>query len=268
MTSLRHAFGFLTIFPVGPLKTPPTASSTTYFPLVGLALGGILAGLDLAARQVLPMPVVGALLLVALLITTRAIHIEGFLDSCDGLLGGSNRTQRLRILRDSRVGAFAVVGGVGLLLLKWTLLVNAPIEVRTEMLVLFPCLSRFGMLSTMVAFSYVREQGLGTSFRIGRNWRQLALGFIIAAAAAGVLMGAAGLILHDCLPRRLAGLGLVGLKTHRRNDWGYLRRSQRGCGGLRAAPGNRTLSRHDQPLQVTPVVADTLNLPVFAAQVD
>ena len=60
---------------------------------------------------------------------------------------------------------------------------------------LFPCLSRFGMLSTMVAFSYVREQGLGTSFRIGRNWRQLALGFIIAAVAAGVLMGAAGLIL-------------------------------------------------------------------------
>ena len=195
MTSLRHAFGFLTIFPVGPLKTPPTAWSTAYFPLVGLALGGILAGLDLAARQVLPMPVVGALLLVALLITTRAIHIEGFLDSCDGLLGGRNRTQRLGILRDSRVGAFAVVGGVGLLLLKWTLLVNAPIEVRTEMLVLFPCLSRFGMLSTMVAFSYVREQGLGTSFRIGRSRWQLALGFIIAAVAAGVLMDAAGLIL-------------------------------------------------------------------------
>ena len=195
MTSLRHSFGFLTIFPVAPLKTPPTASSTAYFPLVGLALGGILAGLDLAARQVLPMPVVGALLLLALLITTRAIHIEGFLDSCDGLLGGRNRTQRLRILRDSRVGAFAVVGGVGLLLLKWALLVNAPIEVRTEMLVLFPCLSRFGMLSTMFAFRYVREQGLGTSFRIGRNWRQLALGFIIATAAAGVLMGVAGLIL-------------------------------------------------------------------------
>ena len=195
MTSLRHAFGFLTIFPVARLKTPPTASSTAYFPLVGLALGGILAGLDLAARQVLPMPVVGALLLVALLITTRAIHIEGFLDSCDGLLGGRNRTQRLRILRDSRVGAFAVVGGVGLLLLKWTLLASSSVHARTELLVLFPCLSRFGMLSSMVAFSYVREQGLGTSFRIGRNWRQLALGFIIAAAAAGVLMGAAGLIL-------------------------------------------------------------------------
>ena len=195
MTSLRHAFGFLTIFPVARLKTPPTASSTAYFPLVGLALGVILAGLDLAARQVLPMPVVGALLLVALLITTRAIHIEGFLDSCDGLLGGRNRTQRLRILRDSRVGAFAVVGGVGLLLLKWALLASSPVNARTELLVLFPCLSRFGMLSSMVAFSYVREQGLGTSFRIGRNWRQLALGFIIAAAAAGVLMGAAGLIL-------------------------------------------------------------------------
>ena len=195
MRSLRHAFAFLTIIPVAAPNTPPTASASAYFPLVGLALGGMLAGLDLAARQVLPMSVVGALLLVALVISTRAIHIEGFLDSCDGLLGGRNRAERLRILRDSRVGAFAVVGGVALLLLKWTLMVNVPIEVRTEILVLFPCLSRFGMLSTMTAFRYVREHGLGTSFKIGRSRWQLAIGFIIAAATAGLLMGFAGLVL-------------------------------------------------------------------------
>ena len=62
-----------------------------YFPLVGLALGGVLAGLDVAARQALPLPVVGALLVVALLVLTRAIHTEGFLDACDGLFGGYTR---------------------------------------------------------------------------------------------------------------------------------------------------------------------------------
>ena len=77
-----------------------------YFPLVGLALGGILAGLDFAARQALPAPVVGALLVVALLVKTRAIHTEGFLDSCDGLFGGYSRAKRLQILRDTHVGAF------------------------------------------------------------------------------------------------------------------------------------------------------------------
>ena len=54
------------------------------------------------ARQALPTA--GrecASLVVALLVLTRAIHTEGFLDSCDGLFGGYSRERRLEILRDS-----------------------------------------------------------------------------------------------------------------------------------------------------------------------
>ena len=195
LTDIRHAFGFLTILPVAPVGKAPTGSASAYFPLVGLALGGMLAGLDVAAREVLPLPVVGAILLATLLVATRAIHVEGFLDSCDGLIGGRDKEHRLKILRDSRVGAFAIVGGVSLLLLKWSLLAYAPSGVRIELLALFPCLSRFGMLTTMVAFRYAREQGLGTSFEIGRSRWQLAVGFVIAAVAAGLLMGVGGLVL-------------------------------------------------------------------------
>ena len=166
-----------------------------YFPLVGLVLGGVLAGLDFAARQALPLPVVGALLVVALLVLTRAIHTEGFLDACDGLFGGYTPAKRLEILRDSHVGAFAVVGGAGLLLLKWTLLTGIPDDVRVGLLVAFPCLSRFGMVSTMAAFRYVREQGIGTSFQVGRNRWQVVFGFATAGAAGGLLLGVGGLIL-------------------------------------------------------------------------
>lgn len=195
MTSLRQAFAFLTILPVGPPGKAPTAAASAWFPLVGLALGGLLAGLDAAAREGLPLPVVGAILLAASLIATRAIHVEGFLDSCDGLLGGRDKAHRLKILRDTHVGAFAVVGGACLLLLKWTLLVSAPIDVRIELLVLFPCLSRFGMLTSMLAFKYARERGLGTSFTLGRSRWQWVIGFITAMAAALLLMGNGGLIL-------------------------------------------------------------------------
>ena len=129
-----------------------------YFPLVGLALGGILAGLDFAAREALPSPVVGALLVVAMLVLTRAIHTEGFLDSCDGLFGGHSPERRLEIFRDSHVGAFAVIGCVGLLLMKWTLLTSISGDIRVGLLILFPCLSRFGMLATMAAFPYARSR--------------------------------------------------------------------------------------------------------------
>ena len=195
MRNLRLAIGFLTVLPFAPSHSGPMGPARAYFPLVGLGLGGILAGLDLAARQVLPLPAVGALLVAALLALTRAIHTEGFLDTCDGVLGGRDRQARLEILRDSRVGAFAVVGGACLVLLKWTLLLGIPEAERTSLLVLFPCLSRWGMVVTMGVFPYARTQGLGTAFQAGANWRQLVIALGTAVLAAWLLLGSAGLVL-------------------------------------------------------------------------
>ena len=207
MKGLRLAIGFLTVFPLAPGVAAQMGPARAYFPLVGLALGGILAGLDFAARLALPPPVVGAVLVAALLILTRAIHTEGFLDSCDGLFGGHSLARRLEILRDTRVGAFAVAGGAGLLLLKWTLLAGIPDEVRASLLAVFPCLSRLGMLSTMAAFAYAREQGTGTAFQVGTSRWQIAFGLATAAAASGLLLGAAGMILLGAAIGVSLGLG-------------------------------------------------------------
>lgn len=195
MRSLRQAIGFLTILPVNPGDVAPAGPARSYFPLVGLTLGGALAGLDIALGQVLPSMVVGAVLLIALLALTRALHTEGFLDVCDGLLGGYSPSERLRILRDTHVGAFAVIGGTGLLLLKWTLLVGIPDAGRIGLLVLFPCMSRLGMVVAMEAFSYVRRQGIGSSFQVGRSRWQVAFALATALAAGGLLVGTGGLIL-------------------------------------------------------------------------
>jgi adenosylcobinamide-GDP ribazoletransferase len=205
LKSLRMAVAFLTVLPVSLGGTVVSMSSArAYFPLVGLGLGGILAGLDLAAREVLSPMVVGALLVIALVVLTRAIHIEGFLDACDGLFGGFTRERRLEILHDSHVGAFAVVGGASLLLLKWSLLTELPAGERICLLVLFPCLSRMGMLATMAAFPYAREQGMGTVFQNGRSWLQVGFGLTTAVVASVLLIGGAGGVL-------LAGALVVSL---------------------------------------------------------
>ena len=184
-----------------------TGPARAYFPLVGLALGGALAGLDFATRQALPASVVGALLVVALLVMTRAIHTEGFLDACDGLFGGYSRAKRLEILRDTHVGAFAVVSCVGLLLLKWALLADIPGDIRASLIIVFPCLSRFGMLSTMAAFAYVRGQGMGISFQLRTNRWQVAFGLDTAVIASGLLLGAAGLFILGAAIVVSLGLG-------------------------------------------------------------
>lgn len=208
MKSLRLAIGFLTVLPVAPAHAESMAPARAYFPLVGLGIGGLLAGLDIAANQVLSPPVVGALLVAALLALTRALHTEGLLDTCDGLLGGQDRETRLAILRDSHVGAFAVIGGACVLLLKWTLLAGIPEAERIGLLVLFPSLSRFAMVATMFAFPYARSSGLGTAFQIGASWRQLALALLTAAVAGGLLLGIAGLLLLAIATVVALGLGL------------------------------------------------------------
>lgn len=195
MTDLRLAIGFLTVLPVAPAGEARMGPARAWFPLVGLGLGGVLLGLDVAAREALPPLVVGAILVAALLVLTRAIHTEGFLDCCDGLFGGYSREERLRILRDTHVGAFAVIGGAALLLLKWSAIAGIPDGARTGLLLAFPCLSRFGMVATMALFPYVREQGLGTAFQEGRGWWQVAVASATAAAVAVLVLGGGGAIL-------------------------------------------------------------------------
>lgn len=195
MNGLRLAFSFLTILPVAPVGTASMSTARAWFPLVGLALGGALAGIDWVLRLGLPDIVVGALLVAALLVLTRALHTEGFLDCCDGLFGGYTAEDRLRILRDTHVGAFAVAGGAALLLVKWSLLASSPDVGRVGLLLLFPCLSRLAMLITMSAFPYARSQGLGTAFHQRADWRLDAVGLLIAAAASAFCFGFGGLIL-------------------------------------------------------------------------
>ena len=206
MSGPRAAVGFLTILPVS-AKRAPTGADRAWFPLVGLLLGAVLVGLDAAAREGLPAIAVGALLVAALLILTRALHTEGFLDCCDGLFGGYTHEDRLRILRDTHVGAFAVIGGAALIVTKWSLLASTPDAARIGLLLVFPCLSRFGMLATMAVFPYARADGLGTSFQEGGRWWQVAVGLVSAALAAGLFLGPGGLILFGVVTVVALGLG-------------------------------------------------------------
>ncbi len=126
---------------------------------------------------------------------TRALHLDGFMDCCDGLLGSFDRVRRLEIMRDPRVGAFAVVGVVSLLLVKVAALVSLPLSGRMWVVLVFPCPSRWAMLLAMEVFPYVRRQGLGTAFlqRAGR-W-QLACGLALALLATLAVAGPFGMAL-------------------------------------------------------------------------
>lgn len=211
------AFQFLTIFPT-PLRhevnSKAWGQSLAYFPLVGLILGAILLGLNYGLILILPPSVVNALLITALVILTGAHHIDGFIDTCDGVIAGKSREERLAIMSDSQVGAFGIAGAIILLLLKYVSLSSAPI---LPALLLMPTLSRWAMVSIIFTFPYARSSGMGLAFKQGANWQRLTIATIIALAIAVALLKWWGLVLMaalwlvafgiaSCFRARLGGL--------------------------------------------------------------
>ena len=184
--------------------------------MVGLLLGLALVGLERGARELFPVFLTAAVLLVFLVVITRGLHLDGFMDVCDGLFGGFTRERRLEIMRDSNVGAFAVAGAAALLILKYAALLSLLVIVspgKEWALLLFPMLSRWSMVVLLGAFPYVRAAGLGSPFHETKAKTATAVAAVTAVLAAVLLGGIggvamlAGLLLLAWMMRR----GMVGL---------------------------------------------------------
>jgi adenosylcobinamide-GDP ribazoletransferase len=85
------------------------ARSAKYFPLVGQGVGVACAGVWLVASRVWSAPLAALLAIAAGAALTGAFHEDGLADSADGLGGGRTREQRLAIMKDSRIGVFALL---------------------------------------------------------------------------------------------------------------------------------------------------------------
>lgn len=157
------------------------------FPLVGLGIGGILAGLNWLLNLILPASVVNILLIIALIIITGAMHLDGLADTCDGIAGNKTVEERWQVMHDSRTGAFGVVGIVTILLTQYVCLNNIPPDKITAVLLFMPVVSRWAMVYAIFAFPYARPTGLGKAFKAATGWPQLAIATMLTLAMAGGL---------------------------------------------------------------------------------
>ncbi len=185
------ALRFLTVVPV-PLKREPSADevggSIAYFPAVGLAIGLVLAVLYWLLGRIFPVSLASGLVILALVLANGALHLDGFIDTCDGLAGNKSAEERWRVMRDSRVGAFGVVGGVLLLLLKYVSLSSIPRGLAPAALLLMPVASRWMMTFAIVAYPYARPEGLGTVFKSHATWEKFGLATFFAVLVSGVVL--------------------------------------------------------------------------------
>lgn len=181
------ALSFLTIIPLPhqpEISPQEVGRSIGYFPVVGIIIGLILAGLNWLLSLFLPSAVVNGLLLVSLTVISGALHLDGFVDTCDGIAGHKTVEERWRIMHDSRAGAFGIIGAFLLLLVKYISLSSVPETWLMATLVLMPVVSRWAMVYAVFAYPYARLEGLGKVFKQGANWQRFTLATIITVAAA------------------------------------------------------------------------------------
>ncbi len=163
-----------------------------WFPLVGVVLGFALYGVNFAANLLFPQNVSAAITLFAWIAFTRFFHLDGFMDSLDGLFGGWTPERRLEIMKDSRMGAFGTIGGILVLLTKFAAL--SSLDVSTSLrtfpsIMLATTLGRWASPLVIYAFPYAREDGLGIEMKRNVTIREIILATIIAGITSWLLLG-------------------------------------------------------------------------------
>jgi adenosylcobinamide-GDP ribazoletransferase len=196
MIPIITAFQFLTIFPTlikRMFTSREMGQAVAWFPLVGVVLGLLLYGVYSAAHLIFPSNVSSAWTIFAWVIFTRALHLDGFMDACDGLFGGFTPERRMEIMKDSRVGAFGVAGGVLVLLTQHAALTSS---VNTfSALILAATLGRWASPLVIYAFPYAREDGLGSEMKKNVGLQEVLIATLITTGTVWFVSSWMGLIL-------------------------------------------------------------------------
>ena len=116
-----------------------------FLPMVGLEIGALWAVLAwLCSLLNLPVFVAGLILCAYPYIVTGFLHLDGFMDVTDAVKSCRSLERRREILKDSHVGAFAVIGIVLLMISQFAFLSSVPEGADLRILLFVPAVSRCG----------------------------------------------------------------------------------------------------------------------------
>ncbi|MBM3775313.1 MAG: adenosylcobinamide-GDP ribazoletransferase [Acidobacteria bacterium] len=181
------AVEFLTILPVR-ARPGPLVAAAGYFPLVGALIGLASVAFWNLASPWMPVNLLALLLLLLWTVLNGGLHDDGLADCFDAFPAGRDREEILRILRDSRIGAFGALSLVFSLLLRWQSLVSIRADYLPGILIASQVLPRLGMIWLAFA-SGGASPGMGSSFADALRPRHY---WGASAAAIAVLIPLAG----------------------------------------------------------------------------
>lgn len=213
MKSAWIATKFLTIagrFGAAPGSPEQIGSAVVYFPFVGFALGGLLILLNRIVNPFFESEIAAAVLILALIVLTAALHLEGTQKTFDLLLASPRANENVSAI--SIYGVLAVV----LVIIFKIRAVEVMGETRPAYLLLAPAVARWALIIFLYGTTWAREEA---TWRIAEKVTalHLVISSLIILAVAVYLTGRAGLwvglsistlalLSRSYLQKRLGGL--------------------------------------------------------------
>lgn len=221
---LGEAVRFLTACPVPglpPMKETTVARAMVAFPLVGFLIGGCGAGAGLLAGWLFGGPLQAVSVVVAWMVVTWGLHLDGLTDSADALFSWRSRERKLEIMKDSRIGTMGALALISVVLLKVGALYTLYSLGAAWWLgaLLAPVWGRWADIYGIFFFPAAREGGMGRGFHERVRQRDFWIATVSAVLIGGLLLppwgalaGLMVLVTTHLLARWMVGLlgGLTG----------------------------------------------------------
>lgn len=182
-------------------------SSVPWFPVVGTAIGLVVAGLYAGATAVLPTSVAAVFAICGGVLLTGAIHEDGLADVADAFWGGRTTGERLSILKDPRHGTYGVLALAMSVLARIACLASLDPLSAVGVLPATHALSRASAVALMGVGRPLGDGGLGESYA-----RSLGVDRVIAGCCGGMVAALAFAGAWALPAALLAALSALGVR--------------------------------------------------------
>ncbi|QCR32895.1 adenosylcobinamide-GDP ribazoletransferase [Lysinibacillus sp. SGAir0095] len=166
-------FQFFSSLPIRmelPMNKKTVTAMYSMLPVLGLLMGSTISILYILNEDYLLISdlLFAILVVVAGIIMTGGLHLDGWIDTGDAYFSYQNQEKRLEILEDPRVGAFGAINLVVLLLLKIGFVFELLHKDSPNIIFYFiavPFLSRLALQVYFITTNTVKEKGLAVYFK-------------------------------------------------------------------------------------------------------
>ncbi len=192
------------------------ARGVPWFPVVGCAIGLVVAGVYAAGRSILPSFVAAAVAVAVGVWVTGAFHEDGLADTADAFGGRHSSEETHRILKDPTLGTYGMTALALAMMLRVGGLAALDGPAAFALLPAAHALSRAGAIGLLTG-PVADTDGLGASYASAISNKQLAVSLGVAGAIGVAAIGSvvvpagAGVAIACLIVGRLAWRRLGGV---------------------------------------------------------